>query len=206
MLLFGRARTDRCGGIKASFPPLFYQVSPASSPGSRLVAEGPKTLVARLIDSHGEQLRRFLTTRVRNAADVPDILQEVFLRMLRVPDQEAIRSPEAYLFTVAQHVAQQHALREATQPRSVEITRILTQLNAASDADPALQASADQCIEEIDRVFDRLSPKVRATFILHRYYGLSLEQISERLGISFPMAKKYLVKALFQIRQHVERS
>jgi DNA-directed RNA polymerase specialized sigma24 family protein len=39
---------------------------------------------------------------------------------------------------------------------------------------------------------------------LHRHYGLSLEQISRHLGISFPMAKKYLVKALFQIRQHME--
>lgn len=180
---------------------MYQQVTPARI---RLAAEDPKTLVVSLIESHGDQLRRFLMTRVRNVADVPDIVQEVFLRMLRVPNHEAIRSPEAYLFTVAQHVAQQHALREATQPPSVEITRMLTQLNAALDADPAMQASADQCIEELDRVFDRFSPNVRATFILHRHYGLSLEQISERLGISFPMAKKYLVKALFQIRQHME--
>jgi len=43
-----------------------------------------------------------LLARVRNIADVPDITQEVYLRMLRVPNVESIRSPEAYLFTVAQ--------------------------------------------------------------------------------------------------------
>jgi RNA polymerase sigma factor (sigma-70 family) len=163
-----------------------------------------KALVSTLIDSHGEQLRRFLMTRVRNIADVPDILQEVFLRMLRISNREAIRSPEAYFFTVAQHVAQQHALRESAAPPSVDITRMLTQLPATSDADPAMQASADECIAAIDRALDRFSPKVRATFILHRCYGLTLEEISQRLGISFPMAKKYLVKALMQFRQHME--
>lgn len=168
-------------------------------------AADAKDLVAALADTHGEQLRRFLTTRVRNIADVPDIVQEVFLRMLRVPSHEAIRSPEAYLFTVAQHVAQQHALREATARPSLQLSRMLVELQATSQADPALQAGADQCLEELDRTLDRLSPKVRATFILHRRDGLSLEQISQQLGISFPMAKKYLVKALFQFRQHMER-
>jgi RNA polymerase sigma-70 factor (ECF subfamily) len=163
-----------------------------------------KALISAFIDSHGEELRRFLTTRVRNVADVPDVLQEVFLRMLRLPNHEAIRSPEAYFFTVAQHVAQQHALRESGMPPSVDITQMLAQLPATSDADPAMQAVADESIDAIDRALDRFSPKVRATFILHRCYGFTLQEISEHLGVSFPMVKKYLVKALMQFRQHMD--
>ena len=163
-----------------------------------------KDFVAGLARAHGEGLRRFLASRVRNLADVPDVMQEVFLRMLRIPDREAIRSPEAYLFTVALHVAQQHAMREAPAPRSVEVTELLTQLQAASDTDPAAQVQAEQCLEEFAQALERLSPKVRATFILHRQYGYTLEQISQELGISFAMAKKYLTKALFQFRQHLD--
>lgn len=179
-------------------------MSPISSPGCSWVAEDRQSRVAGLLDSHGPQLRRFLIRRVRNAADVPDIIQEVFLRMLRIPDYEALRSPEAYLFTVAQHVAQQHALREAASPEAVDVTRMVAELHAAADSDPAMQASADQALERLDRALERFSPKVRAVFILHRHHGLSLEQISRELGISFPMAKKYLVKALYQIRQQME--
>ena len=175
--------------------------------GVRLLAtEDARAFVARLAKSHGEQLRRFLNSRVRNTADVPDIIQEVFLRMLRIPDRDAIRSPEAYLFTVALHVAHQHAMREFSTPPSVEVGELLTQLHAASDADPALQAAAEQSLEEFVHTLERLSPKVRATFILHRHHGLTLEEISARLGISFAMAKKYLVKALFQFRQSLDRS
>jgi DNA-directed RNA polymerase specialized sigma24 family protein len=60
-----------------------------------------------LVASYRDQLRRFLFARVRNVAEVPDITQEVYLRMLRVPNVESVRLPEAYLFTVAQHVLQQ---------------------------------------------------------------------------------------------------
>jgi RNA polymerase sigma-70 factor (ECF subfamily) len=169
-----------------------------------LPSDQPKTLVSALAESQGDRLRRFLRSRVRNVADVPDILQEVFLRMLRVGNQEAIRSPEAYFFTIASHVAQQHALRESSVPASVDISAMLSSLEASSDDDPAMQASADQCLEAIDRALQKLSPKVRATFILHRYYGFTLREISERLGVSFPMAKKYLVKALLQFREHMD--
>jgi RNA polymerase sigma-70 factor (ECF subfamily) len=124
--------------------------------------------------------------------------------MLRVPERDAIRFPEAYLFTVALHVAQQHAMHESTLPPSVEVTELLTQLHAATDTDPALQAHAEQCWEGFTRALDRLSPKVRATFVLHRYYGMTLQEISRELQVSLPMAKKYLVKALRRLRQHLD--
>jgi hypothetical protein len=71
-----------------------------------LPAHNAQALIEGLVVSHGDQLRRFLLARVRNIADVPDIMQEVYLRMLRVPNVDSIRSPKAYLFTVAQHVLQ----------------------------------------------------------------------------------------------------
>ncbi|MEP7246277.1 MAG: sigma factor [Gammaproteobacteria bacterium] len=84
--------------------------------------------------SHGGQLRRFLAARVRNVADVPDIVQEVYLRMLRIPNVESIRSPEAYLFTVAQHVVQQHTLRASGTPPTVELSRIFEDLHGMPNA------------------------------------------------------------------------
>lgn len=124
--------------------------------------------------------------------------------MLRIPDCEAIRSPEAYLFTVALHVAQQHSMRETAAPPAGEVSELLAQLYAATDSDPAVQAQAEQSIEELARALERLSPRVRATFILHRHYGMTLQEISRELRISFPMAKKYLAKALNQVRHYLD--
>jgi RNA polymerase sigma-70 factor (ECF subfamily) len=167
--------------------------------------EDPQTLVADLATSHGDQLRGFLVARVRNAADLPDILQEVYLRMLRIPDIESIRSPEAYLFTVAQHVVQQHTLRQIATPPSVELTQMLDMPAAAPDMDPVLATDAAQCVEQLQDAIEELSPKVRATFLLHRRDGLSFEDIGSQLGISRPMVKKNLTKALLHFRQRLER-
>lgn len=168
-------------------------------------AEAARALITGLVASHGVKLRRFLLLRVRNAADVPDMLQEVYLRMLRVPNVESIRSPEAYLFTVAQHVVQQHALRQSATPPSVELNEMLNSVRAVPDVDPVLDLDAQQCLEQLQAGLDRLPPKLRATFLLHRRDGLSLEEIGARLGISVPMVKKNLMQALVQLRQRLER-
>ena len=85
-------------------------------------AESAQELVTGLVASHGTQLRRFVFARARNVADVPDIVQEVYLRMLRISNADSIRSPEAYLFTVAQHVVQQHTMRQSATPPTRSVT------------------------------------------------------------------------------------
>jgi len=170
-----------------------------------LRVDDPQTLVADLAATHGDQLRRFLVARVRNVVDVPDIVQEVYLRMLRIPNIESIRSPEAYLFTVARHVVQQHALRQTATPPSVELTQMFDIPSTASEVDPVLATDAAQCVEQLQGAMEELSPKVRATFLLHRRDGLSLDDIGTRLGISRPMVKKNLMKALIHFRQRLER-
>ena len=88
------------------------------------VAQDAQGLVMDLVASHGAQLRRFVLARARNFADVPDIMQEVYLRMLRIPSVDSVRSPEAYLFTVAQHVVQQHTMRESSIPLEVGVKQL----------------------------------------------------------------------------------
>jgi RNA polymerase sigma factor (sigma-70 family) len=166
-------------------------------------AKDAQALIEGLVASHGNQLRRFLLSRVRNIADVPDITQEVYLRMLRVPNVESVRSPEAYLFTVAQHVVQQHTLKMAVLPPA-KLEKVSNTLTPTAHADPALELVAAQSLDRLQETLDELSPKARAVFLLSRRDGLSFDEIAVRLGISKPMVKKYLMKALMQFRQRLE--
>jgi DNA-directed RNA polymerase specialized sigma24 family protein len=48
--------------------------------------------------SHGRSLHRFLSRRMgARRAEAPDLVQEVYLRLLRLDDIDAIRNPQAYL-------------------------------------------------------------------------------------------------------------
>ena len=152
------------------------------------------------------QLRHFIFARARNFADVPDIVQEVYLRMLRIPNIDSIRSPEAYLFTVAQHVVQQHTMRQSATPPAAELAQLLNARASAQNADPELALEAQQCLERLQHALEALSPKARATFMLHRRDGLSFDEIAARLDTSRPMVKKYLMKALLQLRLGLEQA
>jgi RNA polymerase sigma factor (sigma-70 family) len=157
-----------------------------------------RLMVEDLATKQGERLRQFLRTRVRNAADIPDIIQEAFLRFLRVP--------EAYIFTIARHVALQHKLEAAASETSIELDEALSELQSVSEADPALEVIAEQCVQKLDEALRDMAPKVQTTFLLYRRDGMSMEDISERLGISRHMAKKYLVKALVQFRKRLKET
>ena len=122
------------------------------------------------------------------------------MRLLRVARPESIRNPEAYLFTIANHLLHQYALRQTTSLESEDLDdSIATQ----SEADPASQAEMQQRLEEIDRVLSQLSYKAQAALILYRRDGYSLEEIAQKLGVSLAMVKKYLVKAVLHCRQNM---
>lgn len=165
-----------------------------------MVAESQRSFVAALAAKYGQRLRRFLSSRARNPADVPDLAQEVFLRLMRVEQHAVIRSPEAYLFTVASHVVHQHTLREASAPRAIDITELLTELELTSTDDPAAAAETQERLQNLQRALNELPPKYMTTLLLHRFAGFSIEEIGKQLGVARPTAKKYLAQALIHCR------
>ena len=150
--------------------------------------------------TYGQRLRRFVSARLRNAAsDTPDLMQDIYLRLLRIEDHESIRNPQAYLFTVASHVLHQHALRQSATVGSADLD-VESQPSADAQTDPAAVIETEQAFEELGRALQKLSPNAYATLILNRCEGLSLGQIGERLGVSRDQVKKYLARALLHVR------
>ena len=171
-------------------------MKPAAADGTRTVDE--------FVATFGPSLRRFLLSCIGNSAEVSDLLQEVYLRMLRVPNLESIRSPEAYLYTIARHVVHQDSLRRVKGRQALQTLELPEGQAVDPDADPAQQLVAQQTLDTLERTLEQLSPKVRACFLLHRRDGLSVDEIATRLGISRPMVKKYLVRALMRLRKQLE--
>jgi RNA polymerase sigma-70 factor (ECF subfamily) len=153
---------------------------------------------------YGGRLRRFLKLKLPNASDVPDLAQEVFMRLLRVRNHEDIRSPEAYLFTVASHVVHQHAQKHASAPESIDLTDMLADLQLVSADDPPAKAETSLRLQELERALDQLPPRVAMTLLLHRLAGRSIDEIARELGVAQITVKKYLAKALLHCRDTCE--
>jgi len=171
-----------------------------------LPADEQRLFVADLAEKHGTRLRRYLAGRLRNAADVGDLAQEIFLRLLRVERHDLIRRPEAYLFTIASHVVHQHTLNQAAAPTSCDPLDLAEDPRLIADSDPVTHVHLEQRLEALDRALRRLPPKTRAAFILHRQDGCTVDEVASRLGISRSSVKKHLTKAMIHCSRQLECS
>jgi RNA polymerase sigma factor (sigma-70 family) len=153
------------------------------------------SFVAIVAAQYGRRLKRFLSVRLRNVHDVPDLAQEVFLRLLRVSEHESIRNPEAYLFTVAGHVVQQHTLRRAAESSFIDITDAVSELTCPEGEDPTARSDNAQRIEQLEHLLAELPPRVAAALVLHRVSGYTVQEVADQLGVARETAKKYLARA-----------
>ncbi len=157
--------------------------------------------VAALAVRYGRGLRRFLSVHLRNAQDVPDLAQEVYLRLLRVSHQEAIRNPEAYLFTVAGHVVRQHLLRQSTDTAVADITDAAPELAQPAGEEPQARLENSQRLEEFQKqILNRLPRRVGAALVLHRIHGYTVQEAADEMGIARETVKQYLADAAKRCR------
>jgi RNA polymerase sigma factor (sigma-70 family) len=164
-----------------------------------------KTLVEKLFAEHYPALLAFFHRRVRAKSEAPDLAQEVYLRMLRVSDAEAIRNPEGYLFTVASNLAKEHAVLERRRSGALDLDEASAE--PSLQALPAYEAELDGRVRasRLSTVLTQLSPKCRAAVVLQYTQDLSYQEIADRLNVSPHMVKKYLAQALMHCRRRMAR-
>ncbi len=170
-----------------------------------MTAQTKHNFMTTIERAHGLQLRRFLASRVGGAcADVPDLVQEIFLRLLRIKDHEAIRNPQAYLFTVATHVLYQYRLQRSTRPEVMDPLDVASQFQTPTAPDPADELEIEQRLERLGHDLMALSPRAYATLVMYRCEGMTLMEIGERLGVSHVMVRKYLSRAIAYCDERLE--
>jgi RNA polymerase sigma factor (sigma-70 family) len=169
------------------------------------MAESKKTCVERLFTDHGPALHAFLNRRLRKAADAAELAQEVYVRMLRIPDMSAVRNPEAYLYAVASNLAKEHGRRLAPGSKVIDIDEPTVQAQLAQLPSYGGEIDREQRVKRLHEVLNQLSPKCRAAVVLQYWHGLSYEEIGLRLGVSTNMVKKYLSQALVHCRRRMGR-
>ena len=142
-------------------------------------------------------LRRFLSSRgTIPRADIDDVAQEVFLRLMRYDRSEIVEHPQAYLFRMASNVASEWSIRSRLRhPHDSEwLTGLLSE--DRPDEDHARQSAELQIQEAIDRL------PARQRHIVKLRFGEGLDQaaIAARLDLSERMVKRDLAHSYATLR------
>jgi RNA polymerase sigma-70 factor (ECF subfamily) len=166
-------------------------------------AEPKPSLIERLFGDHRTALQTFFRQRIRSKADAADLAQEVYVRMLRIRDQDAIRNPVHYLYTVAGNLVKENAVLDRRQANRIDIdaAAAFEQLETLPEFDGDLDTA--QRIARLGVVLQQLRPKCRAAMELRFTHGLSFREIAVHLNVSPQMAKKYVAQGLSHCRRRL---
>jgi RNA polymerase sigma factor (sigma-70 family) len=164
-----------------------------------------RRFVEKLFAEHRRALQAYFYRRIKTKSDAPDLAQEVYVRMLRVSDTDAIRNPQLYLYTVASNLVKENAVVDRRQSSRVDldVTSVQQQLGELPSLDSQLDAS--QMVVRLRSVLEQLPVRWRTAVILQYRYGLTYEEIADRLGVSSNMVKKYLAQGLGHCRRGMAR-
>jgi len=150
-------------------------------------------------------LMRFLRGQVRQPSEAQDLLQELYVRILKVKSLEEIRSPQAYLYRIAANLAFEHRRRCDDRPIHVTLDDIRHERQdtcaSAPETNP-LEAGAvtAQRLECLRVRLSELSPRVQAAVLWHHRDGYTCDEIARKLSVVTHRVKKYLAKGLAHCR------
>ena len=147
-------------------------------------------------------LRRFLVGRgAVRVADLDDIAQEVFLRLLRYRTSEVVAQPQAYLFRIAANVANEW--RERSRVRKPHDDSWLEELQIEAGEEPENTFARTRANEYVQAAVDRLPPRQREVLLLHVNEGLTYKQIAQLRGLTYRIVLRDLTRAYSTLRMQL---
>jgi RNA polymerase sigma factor (sigma-70 family) len=149
---------------------------------------------AKEIQPHERMLRSYLI-EIARPSDIDDLVQESYARLLRMREQQRMRSPRGLLFTLARNAAHDLFRRRGTAA-ATPLTE--NEFMAVMDEAPSTAevVSRGQEIALLADAIEALPERCRAVFVLRQFENLSQREIAARLGIAEHTVESQLAKAL----------
>ncbi|WP_285317632.1 RNA polymerase sigma factor [Stenotrophomonas maltophilia group sp. Smal35] len=158
------------------------------------------TDVAQLCAAHYRPLHAHVRRKLPQRSDADDVVQETWLRVVKVATSGLLSNGRAYLYRVAHNlIADQFRQRQRRREEALDEA----QLHALVDPAPLPEQrllDAEQ-LRHLDAIIAALPPRPRQVFLLARVEQMALAEIGRQLGISRQTAHGHLLRALVALQQ-----
>lgn len=175
------------------------------------VTEQDRQISQAFAEQRGK-LRSFIRRRVPDPADVEDILQDVFYRLVEANRLlMPIEHVTAWLFQVARNRITDVFRKKkpdnfsdiAPQDESGELLQIEDML-PSPDAGPEAAYLRTVLLEELEIALDELPDEQREVFIAHEFEGRSFRELSEESGVKISTLLARKRYAVLHLREKLQ--
>lgn len=149
--------------------------------------------------SHRAALVDYATPIVGCRARAEDIVQESYLRFANPrAEEDALRQPVAYLYRIVRNLAFDCVRRLAAESRRDDSRSHVEETEPLAPSPEEVLIHRDE-LKRIDAALAGLPDRTRLAFELHRFGGLTFQQIAERLGVSVATAHRLTRDAMVRV-------
>ena len=132
---------------------------------------------------HEPPLRSYLRQSLPSLADVDDLVQDCFARMLRAKRTGTVRSPRPFLFAVARNAVRDYLQRKG-RAELIPITESAEFAVLEVEDDLVELVCRRQELALLTEAIASLPERCREVLLLRKIKGLSQKEIAARLGLS----------------------
>jgi RNA polymerase sigma-70 factor (ECF subfamily) len=170
----------------------------------RLVTEQqPPSALEELFQAHNGRVFRTAQRITGSAADAEDVLQTVFLRLVKnQEDYDLSQNPEAYLSRAAIN-ASLDLLRSRSRAKSVAIDDVDTEALTSRFKNPEVEHADRELQKLVREAVSRLGKTAGEMFVLRYYEGFDNKEIARTLKTSPLVVGVVLHRARTRLRQEI---
>lgn len=153
---------------------------------------GDESAWRQLYDAHADRVCSFGYRLGVPAADMQDLLQEVFVVVIRkVSEFDGRVAFTTWLFGIALHAARNHRRRRVRDGLAHLFDWLPWGVDRAVDG-PERALEQSRAIQDLDWILDRMTSKLREVFVLYEIEELDGPEISDIVGCPLPTVRSRL--------------
>ena len=154
-----------------------------------------KNWFASAILPHQAALARYLRRLCRSSSEVPDLVQETFVRVYESSTKSRPRFPKTFLFATARNLLIDQLRRDRVV--SIDYTPTVTSVALPIDElSPERRLSALQDVQQLTRAFESLPERTRSVVWLRRVVGMSQREAAAILGIDEGALERHMTRGM----------
>ena len=164
--------------------------------------------LTHLYHLHHPELLRFSRSRIGNAEDAEDLVQEAFISASRAYSDKPVEELRPLLFTILRNLTRDYLKSGYGRSRhmTAEIGEMGDRLACHRTVTPEQQVMDAQLLAIAQAAIDTLKPRQREALKLHRLEGLTHDQVARRLAVSPRTVRSDIAEALAAIAKSLSQA